>query len=117
LVGLYTDPDPRFPNHHPDPTVTKNLLDLVQAVTAYNADIGLAFDGDGDRIGVVDETGRIIWGDELMVLFARSILAERPGATIIRQRFRRPSFAYHVRTKRNSVLSQKLLKNSLPPTK
>jgi phosphomannomutase / phosphoglucomutase len=83
LIKLYTDPDSDFPNHHPDPTVTENLLDCVEAVTAYDADIGIAFDGDGDRIGVVDETGRIIWGDELMVLLSRSILAENPGSTII----------------------------------
>ena len=83
LVELYTEPDSRFPNHHPDPTVTENLIDVIEAVTAYEADLGIAFDGDGDRIGVVDETGRIIWGDELMVLLSRSILAERPGATII----------------------------------
>ena len=83
LTKLYTDPDSTFPNHHPDPTVTENLLDTIEAVTAYNADIGLAFDGDGDRIGVVDENGRIIWGDELMVLLSRTILAAKPGATII----------------------------------
>jgi phosphomannomutase/phosphoglucomutase len=83
LVKLYTEPDSTFPNHHPDPTVTENLLDCIEAVTAYEADIGIAFDGDADRIGVVDETGRIIWGDELMALLSRSILAERPGSTII----------------------------------
>jgi phosphomannomutase/phosphoglucomutase len=83
LIELYTEPDSDFPNHHPDPTVSENLLDMIEAVTAYNADIGIAFDGDGDRIGVVDERGRIIWGDELMVLFARSVLAELPGSTII----------------------------------
>jgi phosphomannomutase/phosphoglucomutase len=83
LIKLYAEPDSTFPNHHPDPTVPENLLDLVEAVTAYNADIGIAFDGDADRIGVVDETGRIIWGDELMVLFSRSVLAEKPGSTII----------------------------------
>ena len=83
LVELYVEPDSRFPNHHPDPTVEENLVDTVEAVTAYNADIGIAFDGDGDRIGVVDETGRIIWGDELMVLLSRSILAEHPSSTII----------------------------------
>lgn len=83
LVELYTDPDSSFPNHHPDPTVTENLLDMIEAVTAYEADLGIAFDGDGDRIGIVDETGRIIWGDELMVLLSRSILAEKPGSTII----------------------------------
>ena len=83
LTKLYTEPDSTFPNHHPDPTVTENLLDTIEAVTAFKADIGIAFDGDADRIGVVDETGRIIWGDELMVLFSRSILSERPGSTII----------------------------------
>ena len=83
LVKLYTEPDSRFPNHHPDPTVEENLVDTIEAVTAYDADIGIAFDGDGDRIGVIDETGRIIWGDELMVLFSRSILTEKPGSTII----------------------------------
>jgi phosphomannomutase/phosphoglucomutase len=83
LVELYTDPDSDFPNHHADPTVTENLLDLVEAVTAYNSDIGIAFDGDGDRIGVVDETGRIIWGDELTILLSRSVLADLPGSTII----------------------------------
>ena len=83
LIKLFTDPDSNFPNHHPDPTVTENLLDTIQAVQDNNADIGLAFDGDGDRIGVVDENGRIIWGDELMILLSRSILETKPGATII----------------------------------
>jgi len=63
--------------------VIANMTDLIEAVHQSNADIGIAFDGDGDRIGVVDETGRIIWGDELMVLLSRSVLAERPGSTII----------------------------------
>ncbi|MBS1797805.1 MAG: phosphomannomutase/phosphoglucomutase [Acidobacteria bacterium] len=83
LVELFTEPDSDFPNHHPDPTVTENLQDCVAAVRETGADLGIAFDGDGDRIGVVDETGRIIWGDELMVLLSREILKERPGATII----------------------------------
>lgn len=83
LVELFIDPDSNFPNHHPDPTVTENLEDTIRAVAETGADIGIAFDGDGDRIGVVDETGRIIWGDELMVLLSRSILETRPGATII----------------------------------
>jgi len=83
LVELFTEPDSSFPNHHPDPTVTENLKDTIDAVLATGADIGIAFDGDGDRIGIVDENGRIIWGDELMVLLSRSILAARPGATII----------------------------------
>ncbi len=83
MIELFSEPDSNFPNHHPDPTVTENLADTIKAVRENNADIGIAFDGDGDRIGVVDETGRIIWGDELMVLLSRSVLAENPGATII----------------------------------
>ncbi|HQX55566.1 MAG TPA: phosphomannomutase/phosphoglucomutase [Pyrinomonadaceae bacterium] len=83
LVELFTEPDSSFPNHHPDPTVTENLKDTIDTVRETKADIGIAFDGDGDRIGVVDENGRIIWGDELMVLLSRSILETRPGATII----------------------------------
>lgn len=83
MTELFTEPDSSFPNHHPDPTVTENLQDTIRAVAETGADIGIAFDGDGDRIGVVDETGRIIWGDELMVLLSRSILETRPGATII----------------------------------
>ena len=83
LIELFTKPDSTFPNHHPDPTVEENLEHLIQAVTEFEADLGIAFDGDGDRIGVVDEKGRIIWGDELMVLFSRAVLRERPGATII----------------------------------
>jgi phosphomannomutase/phosphoglucomutase len=80
---LYCEVDGNFPNHHPDPTVTENLQDTIAAVHQHKADIGLAFDGDGDRIGVVDEKGRIIWGDELMILLSRSILETNPGATII----------------------------------
>ena len=83
LIKLYIEPDSNFPNHHPDPTVTENLQDTISAVHSNKADVGLAFDGDGDRIGIVDENGRIIWGDELMILLSRTILAERPGATII----------------------------------
>ncbi len=83
LVKLFTEPDSNFPNHHPDPTVTENLQDCIAKVLESGADLGIAFDGDGDRIGVIDETGRIIWGDELMVLLSREILKEKPGATII----------------------------------
>ena len=83
MTELFIEPDSTFPNHHPDPTVEENLVDIINTVRATGADVGLAFDGDGDRIGVVDETGRIIWGDELMVLLSRTILAQRPGATII----------------------------------
>jgi phosphomannomutase / phosphoglucomutase len=83
LVELFPEPDSNFPNHHPDPTVVENLKDLIEAVEKNGADLGIAFDGDGDRIGVVDEKGGIIWGDELMVLLSRSVLAEKPGSTII----------------------------------
>ncbi len=83
LVKLFTEPDSLFPNHHPDPTVTENLQDCIRAVKETGADLGIAFDGDGDRIGVIDENGRIIWGDELMVLLSREILKENPRATII----------------------------------
>lgn len=75
--------DGTFPAHHPDPTVPENLAQLQAAVRAHGCDLGLAFDGDGDRIGAVDGQGRIVWGDQLMVLIARDILRRRPGATII----------------------------------
>ncbi|HAN32713.1 MAG TPA: phosphomannomutase [Myxococcales bacterium] len=83
VTGLYCEPDGRFPNHHPDPTVAANLVDLQQAVRASGADLGIAYDGDGDRIGVVDEHGEIIWGDRLMVILSRALLAEEPGAIIV----------------------------------
>lgn len=75
--------DGRFPAHHPDPTVAKNLVQLQDAVAREQADLGVAFDGDADRIGVVDGKGRILWGDQLMAVFAREVLSEHPGATII----------------------------------
>jgi phosphomannomutase len=75
--------DGTFPNHHPDPTVAENLAQLIQAVRQHDCDLGVAFDGDGDRIGAVDGTGRIVWADQLMVLFAEDLLARQPGATII----------------------------------
>ena len=83
MVKLFTEPDSNFPNHHPDPTVTENLQDCISAVKEERADLGIAFDGDGDRIGLIDENGRIIWGDELMVLLSREILKVKPNATII----------------------------------
>jgi phosphomannomutase / phosphoglucomutase len=82
-TALFCDMDGRFPNHHPDPTVPENLTTLVERVRAEKAEIGLAFDGDGDRLGVVDENGDIIWGDRLLALFAGPIIAAQPGATII----------------------------------
>ncbi|HXU57205.1 MAG TPA: phosphomannomutase/phosphoglucomutase, partial [Verrucomicrobiae bacterium] len=83
VTPLFADSDGTFPNHHPDPTVPENLRDLQARVIAERADLGIAFDGDGDRIGVVDGEGEILWGDQLMVLYAREILAEQPGATVI----------------------------------
>jgi phosphomannomutase len=75
--------DGTFPAHHPDPTVPKNLEQLVSEVRRRGCDLGIAFDGDGDRIGAVDGKGRILWGDQLMILWARDVLKDRPGATII----------------------------------
>ena len=83
VIELFCDADPTFPNHHPDPTVEKNLSDLKSAVNQHQADVGIAFDGDVDRIGAVDENGQVIWGDLLTLLFARAVLKERPGAPII----------------------------------
>ena len=81
--ALFAEIDGRFPNHHPDPTVEANLAHLKRAVAEEGAECGFAFDGDGDRIGLVDGQGRVLWADQLMVLFARDVLAERPGAPII----------------------------------
>jgi phosphomannomutase/phosphoglucomutase len=83
VVDIFSEPDGRFPNHHPDPTVPANLKHLIEVVKKEKADFGVAFDGDADRIGVVDELGNIIWGDKLMIIFAKSILKERPGATLV----------------------------------
>ncbi|MEL6180728.1 MAG: phosphomannomutase/phosphoglucomutase [Myxococcota bacterium] len=83
VVALFTTPDGHFPHHHPDPSDPENMEALIEAVQAHKADLGVAYDGDGDRIGVVDEHGAIIWGDRLMILFSRALLAEEPGATIV----------------------------------
>lgn len=80
---LHCTLDGRFPNHHPDPTVVENLQDLIARVQASGAEVGLAFDGDADRLGVVDRAGRVVWGDELLIVFARDLLQRRPGATIV----------------------------------
>ena len=80
---LFGEIDGSFPNHHPDPTEPHNLVDLQQAVAAKRADIGIAFDGDGDRIGVIDGLGRILWGDQILVILAEDLLKTHPGATII----------------------------------
>ena len=83
VTGLYCDLDGRFPNHHPDPTVLENLSDLIQAVKHHKADVGIGYDGDADRIGAIDEQGNVLWGDRLLVLYSRDILAVKPGSTII----------------------------------
>jgi phosphomannomutase/phosphoglucomutase len=80
---LFCEPDGRFPNHHPDPTLPENLKHLVEKVTGTSADLGIAFDGDADRIGVVDRKGKILWGDQLMIIFSRDLLKRHPGAKII----------------------------------
>jgi len=80
---LFTEVDGNFPNHHPDPTEEKNLVDLKRLVAEKSLDFGLAFDGDGDRIGAIDGQGRVIWGDQLLQIFAEDVLADVPGATII----------------------------------
>jgi phosphomannomutase/phosphoglucomutase len=83
VTCLYCDMDGRFPNHFPDPTVPANLDELIQCVLREKADVGIGLDGDGDRIGIVTDQGEILWGDELLLLFSRFVLKERPGATII----------------------------------
>jgi phosphomannomutase/phosphoglucomutase len=83
VVELFTDIDGTFPNHHPDPSKPENMADLIGAVKFYNADVGVAFDGDGDRLGVVDSGGKIIWADRQMMLFAKDVLANKPGSEII----------------------------------
>ena len=83
VVELFFEMDGRFPNHHPDPTVPANLKDLRDAVHSHKADLGIAFDGDSDRIGAVDENGEVIYGDLLLLIYGREILTRKPGATII----------------------------------
>lgn len=83
VIPLYCHPDPSFPHHHPDPVDPKNLVDLQQKVLAEKADLGIAYDGDGDRIGVVDDQGNILWGDQLMILYWREILPRYPGSTAL----------------------------------
>ena len=82
-VVLYPEVDGTFPNHHPDPTEPHTLVDLQARVKAEQADLGIAFDGDGDRLGVVDAQGRILWGDQILVILAEDLLKQRPGAKII----------------------------------
>jgi phosphomannomutase/phosphoglucomutase len=83
VVPLYCEPDGRFPNHHADPTIAKNLELCIAKVKETKADLGIAFDGDADRIGVVAHDGEILWGDKLMILLSRAVLKEVPGASIV----------------------------------
>ena len=83
VIELYCDIDGNFPNHHPDPSQPENLVDLSTAVQHYQADLGIAFDGDGDRLGIVDSQGKIIWPDRQMMLFSKDVLKSHPGAEII----------------------------------
>jgi phosphomannomutase/phosphoglucomutase len=83
VTELYCTPDGRFPNHHPDPTIPENLVDLIRTVKEQKAEVGLAFDGDSDRLGVVDENGNILWGDQILIIFARDALKRRGHGTVI----------------------------------
>jgi len=83
VYDIYCDMDGNFPNHESDPTVVENMQDLISLVRKERLDLGIGYDGDGDRLGVVDEKGDIIWGDQLMIIFSRQILSRKPGATFI----------------------------------
>src|SRR4030042_22491 len=83
VTQLYCEPGGRFPNHHPDPTLPEAMEDLVKKVKETGADFGVGYDGDGDRIGVVDDRGNLLWGDQLMIVFSRDILPANPGAAVI----------------------------------
>ncbi|MBW2119906.1 MAG: phosphomannomutase/phosphoglucomutase, partial [Deltaproteobacteria bacterium] len=83
VFPLFCEPDGRFPNHHPDPTIPENLVTMISKVRDVSADLGIAFDGDADRIGVVDSEGNIIRGDQLMIIFSRDMLSRHAGAKII----------------------------------
>ncbi|MDR2695189.1 MAG: phosphomannomutase/phosphoglucomutase, partial [Deltaproteobacteria bacterium] len=83
VIPLYCEPDGRFPNHHPDPTVEANMRDLIAAVQAEGAEVGIGLDGDGDRLGVVDARGRLLAGDEILAVYAHELLERRPGSRIL----------------------------------
>lgn len=83
VIPIYCEPDGHFPNHFPDPTVEENLVTLTKLVRSKKADLGIAFDGDADRLGVISDKGEIIWGDKLLLLFARQVLRKKPHSTII----------------------------------
>ncbi len=104
VIELFCNIDGSFPNHHPDPSKPKNLADLIAAVEEHQADVGLAFDGDADRLGVIDSYGNIIWPDRQMMLFSKAILAKKPGTEII----------YDVKCSRN--LPAEIIRNGGTPT-
>jgi phosphomannomutase/phosphoglucomutase len=83
VIPLYCELDGRFPNHHPDPTQPENVADLIATVKKENAELGIALDGDADRIGAVDSKGRILWGDQLMIIFGKALLGEVPNAKFV----------------------------------
>src|SRR5688572_5282387 len=83
VIELFTEPDGTYPNHQPDPTVEANMQDLIRAMKEHKADYGIAYDGDADRVGAVDERGRIVWGDQILALLSREVLAKYPGAPIV----------------------------------
>ena len=83
VIPLYCEPDGRFPNHHPDPTVVEYIQDLIRTTKEHAADIGVGYDGDADRIGVVDTGGNIVWGDQIMIILSRDILRRQPGSVVI----------------------------------
>jgi len=83
VIPLFCEMDGNFPNHHPDPTIPKYLVDLIQKVKDTESDVGIAYDGDADRIGVVDEKGEIIWGDKLLLIFSRDLLKRKPNSKVI----------------------------------
>lgn len=83
VIDLFSEVDGTFPNHHPDPSQIENLQDLIAAVSEHDAELGLAFDGDGDRLGVVTKKGEVVWADRQMILFAQDVLSRDPGAEII----------------------------------
>ena len=83
VIPLYCEPDGRFPNHHPDPTVVEYIKELIKVTKEEKADIGVGYDGDADRIGIVDNAGKIVWGDQIMIILSRDIVKRRPGAVII----------------------------------
>jgi phosphomannomutase len=104
---LFAEVDGRFPNHHPDPTVANNLVDLIRTVREGGYEIGIGFDGDADRIGVVDGEGRIVWGDQILQILATDLLARQPGATIIADVKASEALFDHVRAKGGSPLMWK----------